>query len=71
MSLEDKIIVEDLERRISFLENLYGLFTCSVDDTDEVKQCTEYYKKGIFEIQKFLIDMKNTVKATGQGLILT
>jgi hypothetical protein len=69
-NVEDKIIVEDLERRINFLNNLLPLFEPKEDDTEEVKQCSDYYIKGLEDITKFLEHMKSTVNLNTSGVIL-
>lgn len=69
-TLEDRIIAQDLDKRVKFLQELLPLFTYKDDDTEDVKTCTEYYKAGIDDIIKFLTSMRATINLTNSGIEL-
>lgn len=66
--MDTEIMLIDLQRRIDFLNEIVNLFTFKEEDTDEVKNITNKYREGLFEIIAFLNQMKDTVSLDKKGV---
>lgn len=66
--MDSEIMILDLQRRIDFLNEIVNLFTFKEEDTDEIKNITNKYREGLFEIISFLNQMKDTVSLDNKGV---
>ena len=66
--MDSEIMILDLQRRIDFLNDIVNLFTFKEEDTDEIKNITNKYREGLFEIISFLNQMKDTVSLDNKGV---